>query len=72
MNFVDSVKNVISDFDHVFFNWVHREASQATHVLANWSLNQSFLVLFDLRFGPPSYDNVILVEAFQAVVSSVV
>ena len=27
LNFVDLVKNVISDSDHVFFNWVHREAN---------------------------------------------
>ena len=38
LNFVELVKNVISDFDHVFFNWVHREV-HAAHVLSNWSLN---------------------------------
>ena len=82
MNFVDSVKNIISDSDHVFFNWVHREASQVAHVLTDWSLNQSLLVFFFFFFNfiffflfgiwPPSYDNVILAEAFQIVVSGVV
>ena len=27
LDFVDLVKNVISVCDHVFFNWVHREAN---------------------------------------------
>lgn len=35
LNFVNSVKNVINDSNHVFFNSVHREANQATHVLGN-------------------------------------
>ena len=35
LNFVESIKNVISDYSHVSFNWVHREANQAAHVLAN-------------------------------------
>ena len=72
VNFVDSIKNVISDYGHVFFNWVHREANQAAHVLANWSLSQSFYSSFDMRFGPPSFVNVILAEAAQAFVSVVV
>ena len=46
LNFVDSVKNVISDYGHLFFNWVHREANQAAHVLAKWSLSQSFFRFF--------------------------
>ncbi|XP_075636485.1 uncharacterized protein LOC142608673 [Castanea sativa] len=35
LNFVDSITNVISDYSHVSFNWVHREANQAVNVLAN-------------------------------------
>ena len=54
LNFVDSFKNVISDYGHVFFIWVHREANQATHVLTKWSLSQSFFGSFDMGFGPPS------------------
>ena len=63
LNFVDSVKNVITDYSHVSFNWVHREANQVAHVLANWSLNQYLFGSFDLGFGPPSFVNVILAEA---------
>ena len=51
-NFVDSVKNVIRDFDHVYFNWVHREANLAAHMLANWSLSQSF---FGSRIWPSKF-----------------
>ena len=72
VNFVDSIKNVIRDFDHVLFNWVHREANQATHVLANWSLSQSFFGSFDVGFGPSSFVDVILDEAVYASVSTVV
>ena len=72
VNFVDSVKNVISDYGHVFFNWVHREANQAAHVLANWSLSQSFFGSFDMGFGPPSFVDVILNKAVQASVYVVV
>ena len=63
VNFVNSVKNVFRDSDHVFFNWVHREANQVAHVLANWSLSQSFFGSFDMGFGPPSFVDVILDEA---------
>ncbi|XP_030939755.1 uncharacterized protein LOC115964624 [Quercus lobata] len=63
LNFVDSVKNVITDYSHVSFNWVHREANQAAHVLANWSLNQYLFGSFDLGFGTPSFVNIILAEA---------
>ncbi|XP_075650206.1 uncharacterized protein LOC142620780 [Castanea sativa] len=72
LNFADSIKNVISDYSHVSFNWVHREANHAVHVLANWSLIQSFFGSFDLGFGLPSFVNVILAEASQASVSVVV
>ena len=72
VNFVDSVKNVIRDFDNVYFNWVHREANLAAHVLANWSLSQSFFGSFDMGFGPPSFVNVILADVAQAFVSVVV
>ncbi|KAK9995551.1 hypothetical protein SO802_020237 [Lithocarpus litseifolius] len=71
LNFVESVKNVISDYSHVAFNWVHREANKAAHVLANWSLNQSLISSFDMGFGPPSFVNVILVDASQVFVSVV-
>ena len=40
-------------------------------MLANWSLTQSLFGSFDLGFGPPSFVNVILVEASQASVSVV-
>ena len=69
LDFVDLVKNVISVYDHVFFNWVHREANQVAHVLINWSLNQSWFGSSDLGFGLPGFVNVILVEASQAIVS---
>ena len=72
VNFVDSVKNVIRDFDNVYFNWVHREANLAAHVLANWSLSQSFFGSFDMGFGHPSFVDVILDEAVQASVSALV
>ena len=72
VNFVDSVKNVIRDFDHVYFNWVHREANLAAHVLANWSLSPSFFSSFDMGFGPPSFVDVILDETVQASVSALV
>ena len=65
VNFVDSIKNVIRDFNHVYFNCVHREANLAAHVLANWSLSQSFFGSFDMGFGPPSFVDVILDEAVQ-------
>ncbi|KAK9993695.1 hypothetical protein SO802_023398 [Lithocarpus litseifolius] len=68
LNFVESVKYVISGYNHVSFNWVHREANKAAHVLANWSLNQSLFGSFDLGFGPPSFVNVILAEASQSAV----
>ena len=72
VNFVDTVKNVVSEHGHVIFNWVHREANQATHVLANWSLSQSCFGSFDMGFGPPSFVDVILAEAAQASVSVLV
>ncbi|KAL0010997.1 hypothetical protein SO802_006105 [Lithocarpus litseifolius] len=68
LNFVEFVKYVISGYNHVSFNWVHREANKAAHVLANWSFNQSLFGSFDLGFGPPSFVNVILAEASQSTV----
>ena len=51
---MDSVKNVISEYGYVFFNWVHREANQVVHVLAKWSFSQSFFGSLDMGFGPLS------------------
>ena len=56
-----------------FFNWVHREANQIAHVLAKWSLSQSFFFgYFDVGFGPLSFVNVILTEKSQTIVYDVV
>ncbi|XP_023887886.1 uncharacterized protein LOC112000011 [Quercus suber] len=72
VNFVDSIKNVIRDYGNVYFTWVHRETNQAAHVLAKWSLSQSFFGYFDMGFDPRSFINVILAKASQAFVSVLV
>ena len=48
------------------FNWVYREANEAAHQLANWSLKNAFFGPFDLNHAPSSFISVISNEAVSS------
>ncbi len=48
------------------FNWVYREANEAVHQLANWSLKNAFVGPFDLNHAPSSFISIISNEAMSS------
>uniref|UniRef100_A0A2N9EWR9 RNase H type-1 domain-containing protein n=1 Tax=Fagus sylvatica TaxID=28930 RepID=A0A2N9EWR9_FAGSY len=48
------------------FNWVYREANEAAHQLANWSLKNAFVGSFDLNHAPSSFISIISNEAVSS------
>ena len=47
-NFVESARQAAESGVGVSFTWVYREANNAAHVLAKWSLNNSVYGSFDM------------------------
>ena len=47
-NFVESARQAAESGVGMSFNWVYREANNAAHVLAKWSLNNSVYGSFDM------------------------
>ena len=66
INFVKSVRPVTESSFGMSFNWVQKEANNATYVLSKWFLGNFVYGSFDLGFSPPSFVELILKEASQA------
>ena len=52
INFVESARQAVESSVGMSFNWVYREANNAAHVLAKWSLNNSVYGSFNMGYGP--------------------
>ena len=66
------IKTICSDvlalelnFSNCSFSWVAREANVAAHVLAKWSLSNSYFGSFDVGLGPSCFVSVVRAEALS-------
>ena len=66
------IKTICSDvlalkmnFSNCSFSWVARDANVAAHVLAKWSLSNSYFGSFDVGLGPSCFVSVVRAEALS-------
>ena len=66
------IKTICSDvlalkmnFSNCSFSWVARDANVAAHVLAKWSLSNSYFGSFDVGLGPSCFISVVRAEALS-------
>ena len=66
------IKTICSDvlalkmnFSNCTFSWVARNANVAAHVLAKWSLSNSYFGSFDVGLGPSCFVSVVRAEALS-------
>ena len=53
------------NFSNCTFSWVARNENVAAHVLAKWSLSNSYYGSFDVGLGPSCFVSVVRAEALS-------